>query len=205
MCFSRHQRCIRLRVNKVVIKRHEKASCIESNSWMSSRIYEQSINRMSVWWTKARKRSISTDISQISWISSILFLIYTRFLFSKLKIDVNIVTASFVNDVMIYTLWKKIELNCEKLRQAISKAFDWARENAVKFDDSKSEMIYFELKKEISVISITLSNEITLRSQKNVKWLRIYLDKQFTFNEHVKKKGVNATQVMHLISRLQNI
>jgi hypothetical protein len=35
VCILEHQRCIWLRVNKAVIKRHEKASCIESNSRMS--------------------------------------------------------------------------------------------------------------------------------------------------------------------------
>jgi hypothetical protein len=154
---------------------------------------------------KQEKRSIRTRISQESSISSILFLIYTRFLFAELKIDVNIATASFVDDIMIYTSSKKIEINCERLCQAISKAFDWASENVVKFDDSKSEIIHFELKKEMSMISITLSNEITLRHQKRVKWLEFHLDRKLTFKEHVNKRVAYATRVMHSISRLQNI
>ncbi len=118
---------------------------------------------------KQEKRQIRTEISQESSISSILFLIYTRFLFAKLKIDINIATSSFVDDIMIYTSSKKIEINCERLNQAISIAFKWARENVIKFDDSKSEMIHFELKKEMSTNTITLSNETTLKSQKSVK------------------------------------
>jgi hypothetical protein len=90
---------------------------------------------------KQGKRQIQIEILQESSISSILFLIYTRFLFANLKIDVNIATSSFVNDIDIYTLFKKIEINCERLCQAISKAFKWAKENVIKFDDSKSEMI----------------------------------------------------------------
>jgi hypothetical protein len=96
---------------------------------------------------KQEKRQIRIDISQESSISPILFLIYTRFLFAQLKIDVNIATSSFVDDIVIYTSSKKNEINCERLCQAISKAFEWARKNVVKFDDSKSEMIHFELKK----------------------------------------------------------
>jgi hypothetical protein len=118
---------------------------------------------------KQNKRQIRTEISQKSSISSILFLIYTRFLFAKLKIDVNIATSSFVNDIIIYTSSRKIEINCERLCQATSKAFEWARENVIKFDDSKSEMIHFELKKSMSTNTITLSNETTLKSQKSVK------------------------------------
>jgi hypothetical protein len=67
---------------------------------------------------KQEKRQIRTEISQRSSISSILFLIYTRYLFAKLKIDVNIATSSFVDDIVIYTSSKRIELNCERLYAA---------------------------------------------------------------------------------------
>jgi hypothetical protein len=52
---------------------------------------------------KQEKKQIDIDISQKSSLSSIIFLMYTRFLFAKLKIDVNIVTASFVEDIVICT------------------------------------------------------------------------------------------------------
>ncbi len=126
-------------------------------------------------------------------------------MFAKLKIDVNIATLSFVDNIIIYTSLKKIEINCERLNQATAKAFDWARENVIKFDDFKSEMIYFEQKKEMSLNKITLSNETILKSQKSVKWLEIYIDKKLNFKKHVNKKVVNATKALHLINRLQNI
>jgi hypothetical protein len=56
---------------------------------------------------KQKKKQIRIEILQESSIFSILFLIYTRFLFAKLKIDVNIATSSFVNNIMIYTSSKK--------------------------------------------------------------------------------------------------
>jgi hypothetical protein len=154
---------------------------------------------------KQKRRQIWIEISQESSISSILFLIYTRFLFAKLKIDINIATSNFVNDIMIYTSFKKIEINCERLNQAITKAFDWTRENVIKFDDFKSEMIHFEQNKKMLSNTIILSNETTLKSQKCVKWLKIYIDKKLNFKEHVNKRVVNATKALHSISRLQNI
>jgi hypothetical protein len=153
---------------------------------------------------KQNKRQIRTKISQESSISSILFLIYTRFLFVKLKIDVNIATSSFVDDIVIYTSSWKIEINCKKLCQVTSKAFEWARENVIKFDDSKSEIIHFEFKKQMSTNTITLSNETTLKSQKSVQWLEIYIDKKLTFKEHVNKRIANTTKALHSINRLQN-
>jgi hypothetical protein len=93
----------------------------------------------------------------------------------------------------------------KRLSQAVSKAFEWARQNVNKFDDSKSEMIHFELKKEMSLNTIILSNETTLKPRKSVKWLGIYIDKKLNFKKHVNKKVVNATKALHLINRLQNI
>ncbi len=60
---------------------------------------------------KQEKRQIRSEISQESSISSILFLIYTRFLFAKLKVDINIATSSFVDDIVIYTSSKRIQIN----------------------------------------------------------------------------------------------
>ncbi len=56
----------------------------------------------------------------------------------------------------------------------------------------------------MSTNTITLSNETTLKSQKNVKWLEIYIDKKLTFKKYVNKKIANATKALHSISRLQN-
>jgi hypothetical protein len=75
----------------------------------------------------------------------------------------------------------------------------------IKFDDSKSKMIYFEQKKKMSSNTIILSNEITLKSQKRVKWLEIYIDRKLNFKEYVNKRVANATKALHSISRLQNI
>jgi hypothetical protein len=51
---------------------------------------------------------------------------------------------------------------------------------------------------------ITLSNGTTLKSQKSVKWLRVYIDRKLNFKEHMNKKVANATKALHSISRLQN-
>ena len=50
---------------------------------------------------KQQSRKIKTEISQESSISSILFLIYTRFLFEKIKTKHEIKTSSFVDNISI--------------------------------------------------------------------------------------------------------
>jgi hypothetical protein len=97
-----------LNVMKKLHLLHQTFKWIEE--FMNNRLIELTFDEK-----KQDKKQIRIEISQESSISSILFLIYTRFLFVKLKIDVNIATSSFVNDIVIYTSSRKIEINCERL------------------------------------------------------------------------------------------
>ena len=64
---------------------------------------------------KQHTRQIKTDISQKSSISSILFFIYIRFLFSKIRIKARTSSFSFIDDIQISVLSKNIENNCKTL------------------------------------------------------------------------------------------
>ena len=118
---------------------------------------------------KQKSRSVRTGIPQGSPILPILFLIYIRFLFPKLKLDMNINSSSFIDDISISTSSKSVEINCQRLTKSMKIAFEFVKKNAIQFDDSKSELIHFESKREMSTNSITLSNNIILRSQKLVE------------------------------------
>ena len=153
---------------------------------------------------RQKSRSIQIEISQESLISFILFLIYIRFLFFKLRLNANINSSSFIDDISISISSKSIEINCRILTETVKNAFKWADENAVKFDDFKSELIHFESKRKMSENFIILSNNIILQSQKSIKWLEIHIDRKLTFKTHVKNRIASATRVMHAINRLQN-
>ena len=64
---------------------------------------------------KQHTRQIKIDISQKSSISSILFFIYIRFLFSKIQIKVQTNFFSFIDDIQINVSSKNIENNCKTL------------------------------------------------------------------------------------------
>ena len=153
---------------------------------------------------KQHTRHIKTDISQKSSISSILFLIYIRFLFSKIRIKVKTNTSNFIDDIQINVSSKNIQNNCKILTEIAKTAFSWANENAVQFDDSKSELIHFESKKHMSTDSITFSNETQLKSQNMIKWLNVWIDRKLTFKTHVEKRIAFAIKIFHFINRLQN-
>ena len=93
---------------------------------------------------KQEIQDIKIGISQGSPISLILFLIYIRFLFPKIKAKFSEVQKpSYINDVALYLSGKTAEENAKVLQEAIKTVFTWAEENAVQFDDSKSELIHF--------------------------------------------------------------
>jgi hypothetical protein len=75
------ERSIRLRLNKAVVKRHEKASFISSNSQMSRRIYERSINWINIQRKKAEQKTNSNlNISRIINFIDSLFNLQTIFI-----------------------------------------------------------------------------------------------------------------------------
>ena len=153
---------------------------------------------------KQHTRQIKIDISQKSSISSILFFIYIRFLFSKIRIKARTSSSSFIDDIQISVSSKNIENNCKTLIEIIKIAFSWTDANAIQFNDSKFELIHFESKKIMSTNSIILSNETILKFQNMIKWLKIWIDRKLTFKTHVEKRLIFAIRIFHSISRLQN-
>ena len=73
---------------------------------------------------KQAARAIRTEISQKSPISFILFSIYIRFLFSKIKNEhkyANIKMSSFIDDVAIEVESKNAKENCKLLIKIVQK------------------------------------------------------------------------------------
>ena len=72
----------------------------------------------------------------------------------------------------------------------------------IEFDDLKSELIHFEKSKISSTDIMELSNEITLQSQKWVKYFEVFLDRKLNFNIHVQKRLNSANRALHGIANL---
>ena len=90
------------------------------------------------------------------------------------------------------------------LEEAVQTAFQWADENAVKFDDNKSELIHFQRQRRPALETITLPNETVISPAETVRWLGVWLDRKLNFKTHVQKKTAAATRTLHLINRLLN-
>jgi len=115
---------------------------------------------------RQKSKKISTEISQDSSILLILFLIYIRYLFSKIHAKFeNLQSLSYIDDVTLYVEGKNIDKNVKILENAAKITFTWAENNAVQFDDSKFELIHFESHKMTLNQMIILLNNMIIKSK----------------------------------------
>ena len=115
---------------------------------------------------KDSDQKVKSGIPQGSPISPILFLIYIRFLFTQVKkqhTDPQIKIPSYIDDVAVTVEGKSAEENSIVLEKVAKSLFLWAKDNAVVFDDSKTELIHFNKDKEMNTLTVTLLNNTIIK------------------------------------------
>ncbi len=154
---------------------------------------------------RQKSKKIITEISQDLFISLILFLIYIRYLFSKIRAKFkNLQSLSYIDDMTLYIEKRNIDKNVKILKNAAKITFTWAENNAVQFNDSKSELIHFESHKMILNQIIILLNNTVIKSKTCVWWLEVWLNRKLNFKVHVQTKIVTVTRTLHSLFRLMN-
>jgi len=68
---------------------------------------------------------------------------------------------------------KSAEKNNIMLKKVVKSLFLWAKDNVVVFNDSKTEFIYFNKNKEIIILTVTLLNNIIIKSSEVIQWLKV--------------------------------
>jgi len=140
---------------------------------------------------------VETGIPQGSPASPILFLLYLTPLFNQLKLRYkSIGCPNFIDDISLVATNKTVALNIIELENAAKLAFNWAENNAVAFDDIKSELIHFgPNSEEDSNLPITLPNGTTIQPSENIRWLGVLFDTKLNFKFHVKIKLAAANRI----------
>ncbi len=90
------------------------------------------------------------------------------------------------------------------LKNAAKIAFTWAENNAVQFDNLKSELIHFESHKITLNQMIILLNNMIIKSKTCVQWLEVWLNWKLNFKVHVQTKIATVTRTLHSLFRLMN-
>ena len=108
---------------------------------------------------------INTGIPQGSPISPILFLIYTRNLYKFLNIKV----FSYIEDIALIVSSTGFKKNVKILEREISKLYDLGAKEAIQFDISKTELIYFSKTKAAKAAILTLPNQEILQPKNLVR------------------------------------
>src|SRR5436190_10385734 len=149
---------------------------------------------------------VNIDISQDSSVSSVLFLIYIRFLLSE-RSNISERILSYVNDVDLAVSSKSIEENCQLLQKLAEDLLLDSKQNCMQFDVDKTELIHFhskrsfDLKNELYSVKV---GETVFQPKELVKYLGIWLDSKLSFKAHVEKKIASAQKILMQIERLSN-
>src|SRR5438034_11637204 len=118
---------------------------------------------------------VNIHISQDSSVSSVLFLIYIRFLLFK-KSNISERILSYVDDVDLAISSKSIEENCQLLQKLAEDLLLDSKQNCMQFNVDKTELIHFhskrsfDLKNELYSVKV---EETVFQSKKLVKYLDI--------------------------------
>lgn len=155
-------------------------------------------------------KPVKTGIPQGSPISPILFLLYLTPLFNELERKMpSIKKPSYIDDLALVSTNKKVEQNIKELETAAKIAFNWAKNNAVAFDDIKSELIHFKTKnknknKDKNGGIVVLPNGTKIKPSETIRWLGIHLDVELKFKDHIKIKTNAANKIFNFIRALAN-
>src|SRR5437660_6578586 len=129
--------------------------------WVESFLSERRAS-LSVDKDSEKMSAIETRIPQGSPVSPILFLIYLSSLFTLMEQKhLDIWCPSYIDDICLLVVGDSPQQNCELLEEGVTTCFNWGKENAIAFDDPKSELMHFyNTRKEITdlYVNIVLPN-----------------------------------------------
>ena len=140
--------------------------------------------------------------------SPILFLIYLSPLFTLMEQRYpDIRCPSYIDDICLLVVGDPPQQNYPILEEGVTTCFNWGKENAVPFDDPKSELMHFyNTRKEITdpYVNIVLPNGTLIKPSSVQRWLGFWLDRKLTWKHHIRTRTTSAIKVFMALSRLGN-
>jgi hypothetical protein len=150
-------------------------------------------------------KETDTGIPRGSPVSPILFAIYISGIFEEIEAKTGAIGISFIGDVCWLAIGSDVTTITTKLEECATLVKEWAKDNVVEFDEAKSEAIFFKKKKDKRKLRMNInlgnSNEIAY-NKGATRWLEMWMDSAFNFNEHFTKRMAKAAQKEKELQRL---
>src|SRR3984885_15712613 len=106
-----------------------------------------------------------------------------------------------MDDFAIIITLNLAKSNCKKLERIALKLMSRAKEAAISFNISKTELIHFYNKRTTIEEGLKLG-DVEISPKPLVRWLGVFLDSKLTFKQHIEIKISKAKAAFYLIRRL---
>ncbi len=150
-------------------------------------------------------REINADISQRSFISSILFLFFNASLIEKCKaLKIKIEVFDFINDINILVYDRFTEEICRILSKAHDVCAKWACTHDATFASEKYELTHFTRKsKRFNMMTSIQIKSSVIKSKSDVWVLKMQLNTKLQWDAHLQQIKTNHITRMLTLSCLE--
>ena len=160
---------------------------------------------LSIWqWTSETKENKHRNITRFIYLAHFISNLYSISVFkdSRKVWEFTVTQLYWRRDAIHWE--KKYWQECENTGKRSKNRFHITENNAVQFDDLKSELIHFESHKMTLNQMIILLNNMIIKSKTCVRWLKVWLNRKLNFKVHVQTKIATVTRTLHSLFRLMN-
>jgi len=150
-------------------------------------------------------RKVNADISQRSFISSILFLFFNASLIKKCEaLRIKIEVFNFVNDINILVYDRFTEEICKTLSKAHDVCVKWVRTHDATFASEKYELTHFTRKsKRFNMMTSIQIESSVIKSKSDAQVLKMQLNTKLQWDVHLQQIETNYVTRMLTLSHLK--